>query len=100
MAYAIGTLSGIPPVLRAALARAGIADTDALLTAARVPNSRDALAAELAVDAVELDTWASVADLLRVTVLTPPVAERSCGPGSRGTCRNSRKHSAERPKRI
>ena len=75
MAYAIETLTGMPAALRDALLRAGITDSEGLLAAARFPSVRDALASELKIEAAELDTWASVADLLRVAVFTPQVAE-------------------------
>ncbi len=75
MAYPVRAIAGMPRSLEAALARHGITDTEALLVAARLPRKRRALGASLDVDPAGLDVWAAVADLVRVSSLSPTTAE-------------------------
>ena len=75
MAYPLSMLSGMPKSLVETLAQEGVFDSEGLLAAGRLPRQRDALAAASAVDATEVDVWVSVADLVRVSVLTPQSAE-------------------------
>lgn len=75
MAYPIRAIAGMPRSLKAALARRGISDTETLLVATRLPRQRRALAVSLGVDAAELDVWAAVADLVRISTLSPATAE-------------------------
>ena len=75
MAYPLSMLSGMPKGLVETLAQEGVVDSEGLLAAGRLPRQRDALAAASAVDATEVDVWVSVADLVRVSLLTPQSAE-------------------------
>jgi hypothetical protein len=61
----------MPPATVAALEAHGITDTTALLEAARLPGRRTDLASGLGIDPEEFDIWVSVADLARVTALSP-----------------------------
>jgi hypothetical protein len=71
MAYPLREIPGMPPATVAALEAHGIADTEALLEAARLPGRRSDLASRIGVDLDDLDWWTSVADLAHVTALSP-----------------------------
>ncbi len=78
-------LSLIPADARDALARAGIADADGLLSRAATPRLRDRLARLTGLSADSLARWAGAADLTRVQGIDPPLAALLVSAGQAGS---------------
>ncbi|MCA1790499.1 MAG: DUF4332 domain-containing protein [Thioalkalivibrio sp.] len=67
-------LPQLPETLVSGLEAQGIHDTEALLSNARLPPQRKRLSSTVSADEATLETWAAVADLLRISSLTPASA--------------------------
>ncbi|WP_018698583.1 DUF4332 domain-containing protein [Amorphus coralli] len=64
--YSIARIEGIGPVYTEKLAAAGIKTTRTLLTRAKDPKGRKAVASETGLDEKQILKWANMADLMRV----------------------------------
>ncbi len=65
--YGIEDIEGIGPVFGEKLRKAGVADTDALLTGARTPQQRKALAEKSGLPETKILKFANMADLYRIS---------------------------------